>query len=293
MSVVYHHGWLDRSHAASWLENRGLRLGDGLFETLRVQSGRALYVPEHLARLHRGMAALGLELPQELSSQALPGLLRELIAQNALEAGAKLRVTVWRTGGEGSYRPSGQKVAFLIEGSALLMNAYTIGRDQRLVLSSDVRIHPWALSGHKTLSALPYVQAAREAERHGADDALLMTVDGHVAEVGRANLFAVIAGRLVTPPLSTGALDGVMRRVLMQAAAKRKLPIVEQHLSLDNVLSAEALFTTNVVSGILPVRYLDVPGADGRSYDPAHPLIETAFRAILSRVKGELQQDLF
>lgn len=297
MPIVYRHGWHDRSTSAAWLENRGLRLGDGLFETIRVLSGRPLFVAEHLQRLQRGLAALGLDTPPELSPGAWPALLAELIAQNGFTAGAKLRLTLWRVGGEGSYRPMGRRADFLLEGSELLLNAYTVARDVRLVVSRDVRIHPWALSGLKTLSALPYVQAAREAQAAGADDALLLGPDADVVETGRANLFAVIDGTLVTPPLSTGALDGVLRRVLIGACAQRRVPVVERRLSLAEVLTAEALVTTNVVSGLLPVRHLDVPDSlhagPGRSYDPQHPLIEAAHRALLQRVKGETQSELF
>ena len=292
-AFVYFHGFVERASAAGWLENRGLRLGDGLFETIRVLSGRPLFVAEHLRRLHQGLALLELDAPAELGPGALPHLLNELVARNGYSAGAKLRLTVWRRGGEGSYRPASRRADFLLEGAELLLGAYTLGRDQRLVLCRDVVVQPWALAGVKTLSALPYVHAAQVAQRAGADDALLLSSDGQVAEAGRANIFAVSGGRILTPPLRTGCLDGVLRRVLLAHAPSRQLPLAEGPLTLEDLRAAEALFTTNVVSGILPVRYLDLPGESGKSYDPQHPLIEAAHRALLHRVKGDLQRELF
>jgi branched-chain amino acid aminotransferase/4-amino-4-deoxychorismate lyase len=115
----------------------------------------------------------------------------------------------------------------------------------------------------KSLNYLDNVLARREAEAAGADEALLLNTAGHAACATAANLFWISGGRLYTPSLSCGVLDGIMRAQVIAAA-----PVEEVRANLDTVLEAEAAFLTSSLIGIRTVRVLA-----GRFLQP-HPIID-------------------
>lgn len=254
--------------------NRAFRLGDGLFETLRIMGGRVLFAAQHWQRLQRGVQLLGLELPQAFNEAECVRQLNELIQANKIYAGGKIRITVFRTGGEGAYLPVRNEAGYLMEASAILYNTYPTDRTQRLVVYADWRVHPHPLSGFKTTSALQYVMAARFAQAHGADDALLLDAAGNIVETSKANIFIVRDNLLITPPLDCGCLDGVLRAQVVELANENQIPAAMQDVSPQMLYDADAVFTTNVVSGIIPVHYL--AGSEpirAKSYDATNAVV--------------------
>lgn len=260
-----------RAEAERLLANRGFRLGDSIFETIRIVSGRIQFWPLHWHRLMRGAETLGLALPAHFTYKWVGDRLAELAAAHHINAGGKLRLQVYRTGAEGAYTPVRDDADWLAEATRMLHNQWPSDRTQRLLLWDGWRVYPTILSGIKTGSALPYVMAARAAKAAGADDTLLLDLSGNVVESGRANVFAVVDGQLVTPPLEAGIVDGVLRRVVLQLAMQHNLPIVQASLSPEMLTRANELFTTNVVSGIFPVDYVQ---GIGRSYPSARPITQ-------------------
>ena len=126
---------------------------------------------------------------------------------------------------------------------------------------APVSLHPSAIrrnetspcSGLKTLGYLDAILAAREARARGFDEALFLNTQGRLACAGTGNLFAVLDGRLVTPPLSDGVLPGIVRAQVLGLAESLGIGTAQRSLSLDEVLAAEAVVMTNSLRGLSPV----------------------------------------
>jgi branched-chain amino acid aminotransferase len=218
--------------------DRGFTLGDGLFETIRVRDGAAVWLDRHLARLAAGSAVLG--IPPRFDDATLAEACAAVIAEAGIAAGA-LRLTVSRgPGPRGVLPPAAPSPTVLIAGHAGPAPQTPVA----LVLArSTCRNERSPLSRIKSLNYLDAVLARREAAEQGADDAVMANTAGRVAETTIANLFARIDGAWVTPPVAEGALPGIMRGEVLA-----RLGAAEQPLGLDELARADAVILTNALS---------------------------------------------
>ena len=223
--------------------DRGLLLADGLFETIRVDASGPCFLDRHLARLRASAGRLRLPVP--LDDAAIRTAMLDLLAAFPGGAGS-LRLTLTRGPG-----PRGLKLPESPT-PTLLIRAFPPAPPPppaRLVLSTIRRNEYSPTAGMKTLAYLDQVLAMADAAAAGFDDALFLNTAGDVACTTMANLFAVIAGRPVTPDLAAGILPGITRaRVLA-------LPLgaAERPLTLADLLAAEELFVTNALLGARPI----------------------------------------
>jgi branched-chain amino acid aminotransferase/4-amino-4-deoxychorismate lyase len=241
------------------IDDRGFLLGDGLFETVLFRAGEPVLWDAHVERLGRGCAALGLPLPDAKTLKA--GAARAIRDRRLGAARAAVRLT-WTagSGGRGLSRPEPPTPRLIAsaaaaprpEGSASVMVS-TVRRNAR---SPSARL--------KTLAYVDNVLARREAEAQGADEALMLNTAGHAACATAANLFWITEGRLHTPSLGCGVLDGIMRAQVLASA-----PVEEVRMGLDGLLQCEAAFLTNSLIGLRPIKVLA-----GRFLQP-HPIIDT------------------
>ncbi|QHC35071.1 aminotransferase class IV [Komagataeibacter xylinus] len=213
--------------------DRGLLLGDGLFETMRVANGAVRHFALHMDRLAHGAGVLMLPSPdRNLIAQAV----RDLLAACGLQSGS-LRLTLTRgPGPRGLLPPAQVRPTLLLTAAASLPPATPM----RLVTASHRRDEDSVLSRIKSLNYLPSILAWMEAAGLGADDALLLNRAGHVAEMSASTLVAIIGGEALTPPVSDGALPGIARGVLLAAGMLR-----EGRLSPAMLRGAEAVFALN------------------------------------------------
>jgi aminodeoxychorismate lyase len=245
------------------IDDRGLLLGDGLFETILSQAGRLDAFEAHVSRLGRGCEALGLPAP---AAGDLRAAARGALAQAGLtDARAAVRLT-WTagSGGRGLERPAAPAPRLIASAAA----APAPAARARLVTASIRRNPTSPLSRLKTLSYLDNVMARREAVRAGADEALMLNLAGELACAAAANLFWIAGGRLFTPALACGVLDGIMRARILTAAARLGVEAVEIRSGPDVLADAEAVFLTNSLIGLRAVSALDA-----RAFGP-HPLVE-------------------
>ena len=264
--------------------DRGFQLGDGLFETARARRGVVIELDEHLERLRTGCAVLGLNLG--LDDDQLADAIAELLAAEELDGtgstgrpvgDAAIRLTLSRGPFERrGLLPAGFKT--LVATVAIQAWAYVPTSPELLergvqAVTSALRRDPGSpLAGVKTSSRADYVYARLEADRAGADDALLLTLDGHVSEASAANLFVLTGDRLTTPPLSAAILAGTTRTWLLNHAERLGLIASEVDLEPAEVLRADEAFLTGSVAGIVPLVALDGravgsgrPGPRGRA----------------------------
>lgn len=243
--------------------DRGLLLGDGLFETLLWREGVLRDFERHADRMERGCAVLGLAAPgaDRLAEAAL-----NAVHEAGLFGGrAAVRLT-WTagSGGRGLDRPASPEPRLIASAAPSFVTA----GESALFTATVRRNDASPASRIKSLAYLDNVLARREARAAGADDALMLNTRGQVACAAAANLFWFEGERLCTPGLDCGVLDGVVRgRVLAEAAA---LGIDTAEVAVDRAALADAtgLFLTNSLIGVRRVSALD-----GRAIAPS-PLLD-------------------
>jgi len=233
--------------------DRGFSLGDGLFETLRAYDGHPFRLADHLERMSTAAAALEIPLPVDMPGVA--EAVTALLSANGHGRGdASIRITLTRgTGPRGLAPPPDPRPTLLIATAA-----YAPLPDTCTAVMVDIRRNEGSpLSRMKALGALDNVLAAGLATKRGGDEAILANNAGAIACGARANLFALIDGRLVTPPVSDGALPGIARRVVLEIAAACRVPIAEISLRAEDLLQADEILLTNSLFEIRSVARLD------------------------------------
>jgi branched-chain amino acid aminotransferase len=255
--------------------DRGFQLGDGVFETLRARGGRATELAEHVTRLRGSAAGLGIALPADLDRLIATGLADLLAAEDLAgpDGDASVRITVSR----GPFRGRGLLPPDEDVAATIAIQAWPVvpppvdhlERGLRLIVSAVRRDPSNPLAALKTTSRADYVYARLEARRAGADDALFLTIDGHLSEGTTANLFLVRRGsdgaeELATPSLECAILPGTTRSWLLAWGSRAGLRPVEGRLTVADLAAADEAFLTSSVAGVLPVtRFGGAPIGDG------------------------------
>lgn len=239
-------------------DDRGFLLGDGLFETVFYEDGELRDWPQHTARLIAACAVIGLPAPDadELTAAALSAI----GAANLGASRAVVRLS-WSGGaGRGLDRPEPVIPRLsVIAGPAperplaMTLATVSVGRNETSPLS---RV--------KSLSYMDNIMARREARAAGADEALMLNTRDEVACAASANIFWKRDGRLFTPALSCGVLDGIIRARVISACG----PVEEVCAYRGELETADAIFLTNSVFGVVDVSSLDgraLPQQEGQS----------------------------
>ena len=250
--------------------DRGFLLGDAVFETIRVFGGRILELPLHAERLRGSAAALEIPLPGGVET-ILGAAIGELLAADGLAVPGievSVRVTVSRGPVEGRnlLPPVDVRPTIVVQASRVLSPpADLLARGLHLAISAVRRDPSSPLAAVKTTSRAEFVYARLEARRRGADDALFLTTDGHLAEATSASLFVVRGRELATPALACGILAGTTRQWLLRWAAEVGLQAREGWLAQQDLFDADEAFLASSVAGVFPVTRVDGrPIGDGR-----------------------------
>ncbi len=258
--------------------DRTLLYGLGAFETVRLFGGRAYLLDRHLDRLARSLDAVGLAVPPAVD--ALEAGLDALVARNGTPD-CLARITV--TAGSAS-RADDRHVLIALRDLPTRPARVEIGVAE---FAHDTRS---PLVGVKSTSYLVHYLLRERAEAEGRTDDLMVDPAGHITEATVANVFAVRDGRLVTPPLSEGILAGVTRGRVLELAAGAGLPIAEEALPRDALVTVDELFLTGAGKCVLPV---DV--VDGRTLPSERPVtgaLLDAMAADVARACGLPREDV-
>lgn len=231
-------------------DDRGLLLGDGLFETLLAVDGTLRALDAHLDRLAAGCAALGLPAPDR--SEAATLMTQALAGTAAPRAAVRLTLTAG-SGGRGLDRPEAPALRLFATAAASVRPE----APARLATSAVRRNEGSPASRLKTLAYLDNVLARAEARGRGADEAVMLNGRGEVACAAAANLFWIAEGRLLTPELDCGVLAGVMRAEVMAAARRLGVEVAEVRAAPEALAGAEGMFLTNSLIGVRPVAEWD------------------------------------
>ena len=225
--------------------DHGLTVGDGVFETCKVVDGKAFAITRHLRRLAHSASGLGLSEPDQ---DLLRAGIAAVLTQGALPFG-RLRITM--TGGAG---PLGSDRAQATPTYVVLASPMA-----RPAASTAVVVAPWtrnessAVAGLKTTSYAENVVALAYARERGAGEALLANTRGELCEGTGSNVLLALGGELVTPPLSSGALAGITRELLLEWAAQEGLAIGERPVSLAELANADEVALSSSTRDVQPV----------------------------------------
>ncbi len=240
--------------------DRGLLLGDGIFETILVADGKPVWLDRHLARMREAASELGIAFDEARIGEAVAAVLGPLEI-------ASLRLTLTRgvaLGGDSN-----------LLATLTAIKSETQFQPVRLVTSAIRRNETAPSSRLKTLSYADSIAAARDAQSRGADDALMLNTAGFVASSTIANVFLLQDRTLVTPSLGQGILPGITRRVILDLAPSLGIQAIERPVGPNELAAADAVFLTNSLRLVRPVTELN-----------GMPMPQTSVRAIFDALRN-------
>jgi branched-chain amino acid aminotransferase len=249
---------VDESEAKISVFDHGLLYGDGVFEGIRVYSGRIFEFDAHLDRLYRSAKAIRLELP--ISREKIIEATEKTVGANGFSDGY-IRLVVTRGIGTLGLNPFVCKnpQLFVIADKIQLYPHELYEKGLRVISASTLRNHPQALPPQmKSLNYLNNILAKIEAVDANAPEAIMYNQQGYVAEATGDNVFVVLGGIVYTPPVQAGSLEGITRDVVIKLAKIEKLKVLERNLTRFDLYAADEMFLTGTAAEVIGV--VDVDG---------------------------------
>jgi branched-chain amino acid aminotransferase len=261
MWIYLNNKFVTEAEAVVSVFDHGFLYGDGVYETIRSYGPHLFMQTEHLSRLFRSAAAIGLTIP--IPIQNWGAILHEAMVRNKVGTDlrdAYLRITVSRGAGDIGLDPAlCPSPTVVVMAKPLVPPAshlYTTGVN--VIVASTKRNLPSAISPQiKTTNFLNNIQAKREAIAAGAFDSILLNWERHLTECTTSNLFFVMDGTLRTPALECGLLDGITRMIVIRLAEELDIRLEEGHYTVEQLYRANECFLTNTSMEIMPVTSID------------------------------------
>ncbi|MFH1418910.1 MAG: aminotransferase class IV [Planctomycetota bacterium] len=229
----------------------------GLFETMFACNGRILWFSDHIERMLSSARALDMPITMDVDAVKRGAL--ELLAANALsEARMRITVTAGRVPRPGEEAPAPPEPTIVITASpaeTYATDLYKHGMRVCICPYKQSRFNP--LAGHKTLAYLPRLLAMREAAKRRCNEALWFNTENQLAEGSVCNVFTVLKGTLITPPLDTPVLPGTVRKSVLELAKRNGIRTEERGIIIDDLLASEEVFLTGSIMRIMPVTAIE------------------------------------
>ncbi len=261
------------------LSNRAFMYGDGFFETMHANGLKVQFLHDHFLRIQKASQIVKLELPEYFTFNFLEQQISGLLSRNKLFQGARIRLIIYRKS-SGYYIPDENGSQILIEASYLSKGTYALNAEGiNLGIYSAI---PKPLKGYwgiKSLNAQLYTLAGIYARENDFDDVCLVSDKGYIVEATSSNIFMVRDNQLLTPPLETGCVEGIMRKQIIDVSQTMGYKIdCEAYICPNDLFTMDEVFLTNAVSG---VKY--VGGYENRRY----------FKRVAGKLLNELNNIAF
>lgn len=252
--MINFNGTLVEQTGAALQENRGFLFGDSVFETIKVLDGKVLFLEDHYFRLMASMRIIRMEIPMNFTMEFFESQILNLVKAKAIESAARVRFSVFRKSG-GFYLPKTNEIEFVVVAESLETAVYSFeNQPYEVELFKDFHITAQLLSTLKSNNRLVQITGSIFAEENGYQNCFLMNDAKNVVEALQGNLFMLSGNTLVTPPLSDGCLNGIMRKQILAITRKMEnLEVIEQSISPFDLQKADELFVTNVIKGVQPI----------------------------------------
>ncbi|OXG00028.1 branched-chain amino acid aminotransferase [Flavobacterium araucananum] len=235
-------------------QNRAFLYGDGVFETLKIVNNKILFLEDHYFRLMASMRVVRMEIPMNFTMEYFEEQVLSLVVQKGISESARARITVFRNDG-GLYLPKTNEVSYLIHATPLENTFYGLNEGEYEVdLYKDFYVTKQLLSSIKTTNKMINVTGSIFAHENGLANCILVNDTKNVVEALQGNLFMVVGKKMITPPISEGCLNGIMRKQILALAKKVEgIEVLEEIISPFDLQKADELFLTNVITGIQPI----------------------------------------
>ncbi|PHQ35404.1 branched-chain-amino-acid transaminase [Rhodopirellula bahusiensis] len=282
--AIYINGeYFSREDAKISVYDHGLLYGDGVFEGMRIYSGKVFALEDHMTRLYESARAIMLDIPIKID--ALTTAVNETVAKNGLTEGY-IRLVVTRGGNQLGLNPfacEDPQVIIIADTISLYPEKfYTEGLD--LITASTIRNHPAALSPRvKSLNYLNNIMAKIEAIRAGCIEAVMLNTKGEVAECTGDNIFIVRGDRLITPPIDAGILEGITRNTVIDLARENGIEVAEEAMTRHDIFVADECFLTGSAAEVIPAVKLDGRVIGDGKPGPMTQKLNAAFRKFVAR----------
>ena len=253
--MVNYNGTIQNSSTINIENNRGFLVGDSVFETIKVLNNKVLFLEDHYFRLMASMRIFRMEIPMNFTMEFFEEQILLLIYSDTNETTSyRVRFSVYRKG-NGFYLPSTNDVEYVITSSTLENDLYNIeDKAYEVELYKDAYITKQLFSTLKSNNKIIQITGSIFAFENGYDNCLLLNDEKNVVEALQGNLFMLMGNTLITPPISDGCLNGIMRKQILAITKKiENIAVIEQSISPFDLQKADELFVTNVIKGIQPI----------------------------------------
>lgn len=253
-SIFYQNNWHSDDERLFTADNRSLKYGDGFFESMRAVNGRINFLELHLKRIQKCSQLLGFNLRESGFSEAELLDSTAHFLQTNKQLHAWIRIQFFRYGGK-QYAPADGKTAFYIQFALDEVGGFSTNQvGKTLYIFKDYAVaNDNPLSNLKSSNSLIYVLAKKQVQNIDSDEILLLNSKGQIAEFSSSNIIVDLGDRLITPPLSSGCLDGIVRSFLLQQKYS-DLNLEEQEIELEDLKSAQAIYGTNTSVGAFYIK---------------------------------------
>jgi branched-chain amino acid aminotransferase len=237
--------------------DHGLLYGDGVFEGIRVYSRRVFELDAHIDRLYNSAKGIRLDIP--MSREKLIEAVNKTVEANGIGNGY-IRLVITRGVGSLGLNP------FTCETSTVIIIADNIQpypeevyeKGMKIISATTVRNHPLAIPPQlKSLNYLNNILAKIEAMDNGMPEAIMYNHEGYVVEATVDNVFMLRKGKIYTPPVEAGALEGITRDIVIRLAEKERIEVVEKNLTRFDLYISEELFLTGTAAEVIGIVEID------------------------------------
>jgi branched-chain amino acid aminotransferase len=252
--MVNCNGIIQKNTSIGIESNRGFLYGDAIFETIKVLDKKVLFLEDHYFRLMASMRICRMEIPMNFTMEYFEEQILSLVQSLSTSNAYRVRFSVYRES-EGFYLPKSRQVQFIITASNLNSDLYSFQKEQYEVeLYKDFYLPKQLLSNLKTNNKMLQITGSIFANENGYENCLVLNDEKNVIEALQSNLFMKTGNTIVTPPVSDGCLNGIMRKQVLEILKKMEgIEVKEISISPFDLQKADELFLTNVISGIQPI----------------------------------------
>ncbi|RCL70047.1 MAG: aminotransferase class IV [Cryomorphaceae bacterium] len=242
---------LDESDQLS--NNRGFLYGDAVFETLKIVNNKILFWEDHYFRLMSSMRIIRLDIPETYTPEFLKENIIKIHQKKSLTGNSRVRITVFRYS-SGKYRPESNTSSFIISSEEVRESNYILNNgDYKVDLFKDFYLDNQLISSIKSNNKIINVVASIYSNENGLENCILLNKNKMVVEFINSNIFAVNQGKIYTPKLSSGCLNGVMRKNLINILRLNSFEVFEEDISTFDLTKSDEIFGTNIIQGLFSV----------------------------------------
>lgn len=229
--------------------NRAFLYGDQLFETLRFQDGKLLFWEDHYFRMMGGACMLRMDIPQHLNIEFLENeIIKTLKASNLFEYNSRVRLSLYRSDG-GFYLPTSRSLEYLIEVDELIEKPLILNNSGLVIDVFHDHYKPnQTISNLKGGNSLVSVLSSIFGDENDLDEAIILNLESNICETTASNIFIVTDKHLMTPPLSSGCVNGIVRKQIVENASLWGYSIEEKNMKTFDLIKADEVFLTNSIN---------------------------------------------